>query len=125
MKYHGRIKKIKFSNNGWAAINIELDDKTIISAAGNIMSPVVGYDIELEGEIENPDYGPQIQVVKSKLIKTKTMAQFEDPFAGTPKAAIKRELGGKWALGVVLMQCGIAWICAFIVRMIGMLLGLG
>lgn len=74
MKYHGRIKKIKFSNNGWAAINIELDDKTIISAAGNIMSPVVGYDIELEGEIENTDYGPQIQVVKSKLIKTKTKA---------------------------------------------------
>ena len=27
------------------------------------------------------------------MIKTKTMAQFEDPFAGTPKAAIKRELG--------------------------------
>jgi ferrous iron transport protein B len=40
-------------------------------------------------------------------------------------ASIKRELGGRWALGVVVMQCCIAWICAFIVRMIGMLLGLG
>jgi ferrous iron transport protein B len=40
-------------------------------------------------------------------------------------ASIKRELGGKWAAGVVLMQCSIAWICAFIVRIIGMLLGLG
>ena len=33
-------------------------------------------------------------------------------------AAIKRELGGKWALGIVIFQCLIAWICAFIVRTI-------
>ena len=38
-------------------------------------------------------------------------------------AAIKRELGGKWALLVVLWQCGIAWIVAFIVRLIGSLIG--
>ncbi len=29
-------------------------------------------------------------------------------------ASIKRELGGKWAVGVVLGQCLIAWICAMI-----------
>lgn len=34
-------------------------------------------------------------------------------------AAIKRELGGKWAAGVVVGQCAIAWICAFIVYIIG------
>ena len=28
-------------------------------------------------------------------------------------AAIKRELGGKWAAGVVIGQCVIAWIAAF------------
>lgn len=33
-------------------------------------------------------------------------------------AAIKRELGSKWALGVVVWQCVIAWIAAFIVRLI-------
>ena len=38
-------------------------------------------------------------------------------------ASIKRELGGKWAFGLVLWQCGIAWVAALIVRMIGMLLG--
>jgi ferrous iron transport protein B len=27
-------------------------------------------------------------------------------------SSIKRELGGKWAVVVVLLQCGIAWICA-------------
>jgi ferrous iron transport protein B len=34
-------------------------------------------------------------------------------------AAIKRELGGRWAFYVVLWQCFIAWIMAFIVRLIG------
>ena len=36
-------------------------------------------------------------------------------------AAIRRELGRKWALGVVLWQCGIAWIAALIIRLIGLL----
>ena len=40
-------------------------------------------------------------------------------------AAIRREMGGKWALAVVLWQCGIAWIAALLVRLIGLLLGLG
>ncbi|MCR5303439.1 MAG: ferrous iron transport protein B, partial [Lachnospiraceae bacterium] len=33
-------------------------------------------------------------------------------------ASIKRELGTKWAIGVVLWQCLIAWIVAFLVRLI-------
>lgn len=37
-------------------------------------------------------------------------------------AAIRRELGGKWAMLEVIGQCGIAWICAFIVRLICMIL---
>jgi ferrous iron transport protein B len=40
-------------------------------------------------------------------------------------AAVKRELGGRWALGVVLWQCAIAWGAAFLVRLIGLALGLG
>ena len=38
-------------------------------------------------------------------------------------SSIKRELGGKWAVGVVVCQCAIAWIAAFIVRIIGLALG--
>jgi len=33
-------------------------------------------------------------------------------------AAVKRELGGKWAAGVVLWQCVVAWIGAFLTYMI-------
>lgn len=40
-------------------------------------------------------------------------------------ASVKRELGGKWAVLVVLVQCVIAWMVAFGVRLAGMLVGLG
>ena len=39
-------------------------------------------------------------------------------------AAVKNELGVKSAVAVVAMQCGVAWVAAFIVRMAGALLGL-
>ncbi len=39
-------------------------------------------------------------------------------------ASVKRELGGKSAVIMVFGQCAIAWVCAFAVRMAGMLAGL-
>ena len=39
-------------------------------------------------------------------------------------ASVRRELGHRWALGVVLWQCVVAWICALIVRLIGLAIGL-
>ena len=40
-------------------------------------------------------------------------------------ACIKRELGSKKAaLGIIIMQCAIAWIVAFIIRIAGMIIGL-
>ena len=35
-------------------------------------------------------------------------------------ASVKRELGGKWAAGVVLWQCVVAWAAALVVHMIGL-----
>ena len=37
-------------------------------------------------------------------------------------ASIKRELGGRWATNIVIGQCVIAWICAFLTRMVGLLI---
>ena len=34
-------------------------------------------------------------------------------------ASIKRELGGKWALLVILLQCSIAWVAAVVVNLVG------
>ena len=39
-------------------------------------------------------------------------------------ASIKRELGAKWAVGVVIWQCVIAWIAALIVHLIGLFVGI-
>ncbi|MBQ6427468.1 MAG: hypothetical protein IJK03_01710, partial [Oscillospiraceae bacterium] len=39
-------------------------------------------------------------------------------------ASVRRELGRKWALYVVLWQCAVAWIAALLVRLIGLLIGL-
>ena len=38
-------------------------------------------------------------------------------------AAVRRELGGKWAACMVLMQCAIAWVCACLLRTVLLLLG--
>ncbi|MGF7002697.1 ferrous iron transport protein B [Lachnospiraceae bacterium PFB1-21] len=38
-------------------------------------------------------------------------------------ASIKRELGGKWALIVVVGECAIAWVFAFLVRLVGLAIG--
>ncbi|MCF0122637.1 MAG: ferrous iron transport protein B [Ruminiclostridium sp.] len=40
-------------------------------------------------------------------------------------ASVKRELGGKWAITMVAGQCAIAWVCAFLVHTVGVLLGVG
>ena len=38
-------------------------------------------------------------------------------------ASVHRELGGRWALGMVAMQCGIAWVCACLTRTVLLLAG--
>ena len=39
--------------------------------------------------------------------------------------AIRREMGVKWSMGVVLWQCVLAWLMALAVRLIGLAFGLG
>ena len=40
-------------------------------------------------------------------------------------ASVRRELGGKWAVGVVVWQCVVAWIAALIVRAVCIACGMG
>ena len=39
-------------------------------------------------------------------------------------ASIRREMGPKWAVNVVVWQCMIAWVAALLVRLIGMMIGM-
>ncbi len=38
-------------------------------------------------------------------------------------ATVRKELGRRWALGVVILQCAVAWLASFAVHVIGTLLG--
>jgi ferrous iron transport protein B len=38
-------------------------------------------------------------------------------------ASVKQELGRKWAVGVVVLQCAVAWICALVLRLVLLLFG--
>ena len=40
-------------------------------------------------------------------------------------ASIRRELGRKWAVTVVIWQCVIAWACAMLIHLVGLLMGAG
>ncbi len=33
-------------------------------------------------------------------------------------SSIRRELGGQWAFRIVILQCAIAWICAFVIKLL-------
>ena len=37
-------------------------------------------------------------------------------------AAVKRELGGKWATIMVVNQCVVAWVCALLVRLVAVMI---
>ena len=39
-------------------------------------------------------------------------------------AAIRREMGTKWAVGVVIWQCVLAWLAAFAIYVIGGMIGI-
>ena len=39
-------------------------------------------------------------------------------------ASVRRELGRRWALYMVLWQCAVAWVAALLVRLIGLLIGI-
>ena len=39
-------------------------------------------------------------------------------------ASVRRELGRRWALYMVLWQCAVAWIAALLVRLVGLLIGI-
>ena len=39
-------------------------------------------------------------------------------------SSVRRELGGKWAVGMVAFQCAVAWLMAYLIHGIGMLIGM-
>ena len=65
--------------------------------------------------------------VKNSLTTLAAMSLLVFSLLYTPCVAaissIRREMGGRWAVSVVLWQCVIAWLAAFLVHTIGLLMG--
>ena len=116
-------------------------EKSILAAAAGLLAPVMS-------PIGLGDWRILVSLVSGFLAKESVVSMFEILYSGgvetaltalsaasmlvfsliyTPCvaaiAAIKRELGGKWAFGVVIWQCLAAWVIAFIVRAVLMLFG--
>ena len=116
-------------------------EKSILAAAAGLLAPVMS-------PIGLGDWRILVSLVSGFLAKESVVSMFEILYSGgvetaltalsaasmlvfsliyTPCvaaiAAIKRELGGKWAFGVVVWQCLTAWVIAFIVRAVLMLFG--
>lgn len=73
--FKGRIEKVSYTNDKWAKIKVKLENGESVKAVGNIINPIEGYDIEIDGEFENhPDYGVQIKVNKSEIAQSKDKA---------------------------------------------------
>ena len=69
MNVRARIDHVYFSGNRWASIRVTTANGTSYKAAGAIDSPVVGYDIDLTGDLTvHEKYGTQIKVTASKII---------------------------------------------------------
>ena len=102
--------------------NLKLNKKrTIVTIIGIILSTalITGFTAKesvvstmtvlLGGKALNTMFSPQTAIVflVFTLLYTPCVAAI---------SSVKRELGGKWAMIVVLLQCAIAWLIAFAVK---------
>ena len=120
---------------------VENEEKSILAAVAGVIAPVMS-------PLGLGDWRVLVSLICGFLAKESVVSTLEILYAGgvenamttlaaasflvfsliyTPCvaaiAAIRRELGGKWAAAVVVWQCAVAWVAAFVVYLIGMLLG--
>lgn len=75
MKYKGVIDKVFYNNGNWSSIRVKLNNGKSINCSGKIVSPIVGYDIEMNGDIiDDPVYGQQLKISDSKVKKSSKKA---------------------------------------------------
>ena len=132
----------------WFLQSFDLHLNMVSDSADSILAAVAGLLVPLFAPLGLGDWRICTSLISGFMAKESVVSTLEVLFGGsirdalTPLAAasllvfsllytpcvaaiasIKRELGSKWAVGVVLWQCVIAWIAAFVVRLIGMLAG--
>ena len=133
----------------WFLRSFDVHFNLIQDSKDSILAMIAGIFVPLFKPLGLGDWRICVALISGFMAKESVVSTLEILFSGsiqqlmTPLAAmcllvfsllytpciaaitsIRRELGHKWAWGVVIGQCVIAWIAAFIVHMVGgMLLG--
>ena len=71
MKIRGKVTKIFYKNDGWAAFRLTDASGKVHSCAGTVCDIKEGLELEIEGVEEESKYGRQIKVEASRMILPK------------------------------------------------------
>ncbi|MFR8813851.1 MAG: ferrous iron transport protein B [Lachnospiraceae bacterium] len=133
----------------WFLRSFDIHFNLIQDSKDSILAMIAGIFVPLFKPLGLGDWRICVALISGFMAKESVVSTLEILFSGsiqqlmTPLAAmcllvfsllytpciaaitsIRRELGHKWAWGVVIWQCVLAWIAAFIVHMVGgMILG--
>ena len=128
----------------WFLQSFDLSMNMVTDSADSILAHVAGLFVPVFKPLGLGDWRICTSLISGVMAKESVVSTLEILFGGnitsvlTPLAAatllvfsllytpciaaiasIKRELGTHWALGVVLWQCLIAWLAAFVAHLIG------
>ena len=131
----------------WFLQRFDLRFNMVADSHDSILAAVAGILVPIMKPIGLGDWRICVSLITGFTAKESVVASMELLFAGgvaealTPLSAacllvfsliytpcvaavasIKREMGYRWAIGVVVWQCAVAWVAAVIVHLIGMVL---
>lgn len=131
----------------WFLQSFDLTFNLVADSSESILAMIAGWIAPLFAPLGLDDWRIIVSLISGIMAKESVVSTLGILFAGgvgsalttlsaasllvfsllyTPCVAaistIKRELGGKWAIAVVIWQCVIAWAAAFLVRLIGTIL---
>lgn len=134
----------------WFLQTFDLQLNVVTDSQNSILAAVAGLLVPIFKPLGLGDWRICTSLISGFMAKESVVSTMEILFAGevasvlTPLAAatilvfsllytpcvaaiasVRRELGGKWAVYVVIEQCVIAWLVAGAVRVIGLLAGIG
>jgi len=133
----------------WFLQSFDLQMNLVSSSEDSILALVSGVLAPLLAPIGLGDWKICVALISGFMAKESVVSTLEVLFGGSVAAAIsplaamsllvfsllytpcvaavasiRRELGGKWAVGVVVWQCVLAWIAALLVQTIGSIIGM-
>lgn len=133
----------------WFLQSFDLHLNMVKDSADSILAVVAGFLVPIFKPVGLGDWKICTALISGFMAKESVVSTLEVLFAGgiagvlsplsaasllvfsllyTPCvaaiASIRRELGGKWAVGVVFWQCAVAWLAALIMHLIGLGIGL-